>query len=185
MVSANSINRIERAEDGMAALHVSNQLVRTAEPADYVWAQLLGVGEVPPHQVLAEAIVPGGHRRVGREHGRRPHDLPRGVEGEPLLAHQAVGRNPGIGKCNDGQSAAMPFEFTVTAADEGVRLDAFLVTRLGDFSRTQLRKSITAGEVLVDGKSTKPAYRLRVGQRVKVVNEPPAPDRHRIFAHAP
>ena len=44
MVSANSINRIERAEDGMAALHVSNQLVRTAEPADYVWAQLLGVG---------------------------------------------------------------------------------------------------------------------------------------------
>ena len=44
MVSANSIRGIERAEDGMAALHFGNQTVRTAEPADYVWAQLLGVG---------------------------------------------------------------------------------------------------------------------------------------------
>lgn len=70
----------------------------------------------------------------------------------------------------------MRFEFTVAAADAGVRLDAFLVTRLSDLSRTQLRKSITAGDVLVDGRPAKPAYRLRDGQHVTVAIEPPSPD---------
>ena len=70
----------------------------------------------------------------------------------------------------------MRFEFTVAATDEGVRLDAFLVTRLDDISRTRLRKSITAGEVLVDGKPAKPAYRMHDGQRVAVAIEPALPD---------
>ncbi len=67
-------------------------------------------------------------------------------------------------------------EFIVAAEDCGGRLDAFLVARLGDFSRTNLRKAIAAGEVFVDGKSAKPAYRLRDGQRVTVVITAREPD---------
>lgn len=68
-------------------------------------------------------------------------------------------------------------EFCVAAADQGERLDAFLAARLGGFSRTQIRKAISAGgEVFVDGKSAKPAYRLQDGQCVTVAIGARAPD---------
>ena len=59
-------------------------------------------------------------------------------------------------------------EFVVTAEYEGTRLDSFVVGHLEGFSRTQLRNSISAGEVLVDGRTAKPAYRLKSNQLVSV-----------------
>lgn len=62
-------------------------------------------------------------------------------------------------------------EFTVGDDQEGIRLDAFLVMHFAGTSRTQLRNAISAGEVLVDGRTAKPAYRLKANQAVIVAIE--------------
>ena len=62
-----------------------------------------------------------------------------------------------------------PVELIVDASDSGRRLDAFLARHFTDYSRMHLRRVITAGGVKVDGRSGKPAYRLREGQRVAIV----------------
>ena len=49
-----------------------------------------------------------------------------------------------------------------------MRLDAFLASHIGGFSRTQLRNAISAGEVHVDGRTAKPSYRLKPNQSVTV-----------------
>lgn len=68
----------------------------------------------------------------------------------------------------DPCSSAEPVEFVVGPAEEGQRLDAFLVRHLPLYSRTHLRRAITAGKVSIDGRGAKPAYRLRAGQRVRI-----------------
>jgi len=62
-----------------------------------------------------------------------------------------------------------PVELVVGPSEEGERLDVFLVRHLSRYSRTHLRRVITAGGVLVDGRGGKPAYRLHAGQRVRLV----------------
>ncbi len=47
-----------------------------------------------------------------------------------------------------------------------MRLDKYLANGISGYSRVQLRRAITAGEVLVDNKTAKPSYRLRIGQSV-------------------
>jgi len=66
-------------------------------------------------------------------------------------------------------------EFVVEAADAGRRLDVFLARRLTESSRARVRRAIDAGLATVDGCDEKPAYRLRVEQRVCVsqLEEPP------------
>jgi len=61
-----------------------------------------------------------------------------------------------------------PVELTVEAAEAGHRLDAFLASRFPDYSRVHLRRVISAGGVEVDGRGSKPAYRLKEGQRVAI-----------------
>jgi len=48
------------------------------------------------------------------------------------------------------------------------RLDQFLASALPEVSRTKLAAAIQEGRVLVDGRPRKPAYRLRLGQRIEV-----------------
>jgi 23S rRNA pseudouridine1911/1915/1917 synthase len=62
-----------------------------------------------------------------------------------------------------------PVELLVEAHDCGKRLDAFLAERCPEHSRVQLRRAIAEGGVVVDGRRTKPAYRLIAGQRVELV----------------
>lgn len=50
---------------------------------------------------------------------------------------------------------------------DGVRLDRYLAEQIPAYSRVQLRRAITAGEVQVDGCHAKPAYKLKTGQRVE------------------
>jgi 23S rRNA pseudouridine1911/1915/1917 synthase len=65
--------------------------------------------------------------------------------------------------------SAQPVELTIEATEAGCRLDAFLASRFPDYSRVHLRRVISAGGVTVDDRGGKPAYRLKVGQRVVVV----------------
>jgi 23S rRNA pseudouridine1911/1915/1917 synthase len=63
-----------------------------------------------------------------------------------------------------------PVELVVEPAQEGWRLDVFLVRHFPQYSRTHLRRVITAGGVRIDGdQGGKPSYRLLAGQRVSVV----------------
>ena len=65
--------------------------------------------------------------------------------------------------------SAAPVELVVGDESAGMRLDAFLALQFHDYSRVLLRRAITAGGVKVDGKGSKPAYRLKPGQRITVV----------------
>ncbi|MAR12419.1 MAG: RNA pseudouridine synthase [Blastopirellula sp.] len=62
-----------------------------------------------------------------------------------------------------------PADFVTDETSVGARLDAFLAAQLPQFSRVQLRRAITAGEVLVDNRPAKPAYRLQAGQAISVI----------------
>lgn len=78
-------------------------------------------------------------------------------------------------------SSDVPVELIVDGDAAGARLDAFLAARFPEFSRVHLRRAITAGGVEVDGRGGKPAYRLKEGQRVRIVlpeipREAPTPE---------
>ena len=68
-----------------------------------------------------------------------------------------------------GQLSDEPIELVVGQAEADQRLDTFLAIHFTDYSRGHLRRVITAGGVKVDGRGSKPAYRLHPGQRVCVV----------------
>jgi 23S rRNA pseudouridine1911/1915/1917 synthase len=78
-------------------------------------------------------------------------------------------------------TSEQPTEFLVSDEQVGSRLDAFLAHMCPQRSRVTLRRVITEGSVLVDGRHAKPAYRLNAGQRVTLVlpalpRETPAPE---------
>ncbi len=59
--------------------------------------------------------------------------------------------------------------------DEGVRLDIWLATRLTTFSRARLAELIKQGQVLVNQKPSKAAYRVHLGDQVTVHSPKPEP----------
>ncbi|MBI2480203.1 MAG: RluA family pseudouridine synthase, partial [Planctomycetia bacterium] len=61
-----------------------------------------------------------------------------------------------------------PVELIVGEEHADERLDAYLAARFPSYSRVKLRHAISAGGVQVDGKRTKPAYRLRTGQKIAI-----------------
>ena len=66
-------------------------------------------------------------------------------------------------------------EFTVSEEHDGQRLDKWLAECCNSLSRTQIRREITAGNVWVDGKHTKPSYRLAVDEQVRCKFQVPTP----------
>lgn len=68
-------------------------------------------------------------------------------------------------------------EFEAENRDRGRRLDRVIAERLPDLSRSRIARLAGEGRVLVDGAPRKPAFRLRPGQRVRVLVPPPAPAR--------
>lgn len=59
----------------------------------------------------------------------------------------------------------------------GLRLDAFLSSQIEGWSRARLQKLIENEDVLVNGKTSKPAYKLREGDEVEVeLTAPPTTD---------
>ena len=59
-----------------------------------------------------------------------------------------------------------------TGSDEGVRLDAYLATKIDGWSRARLQRLIDDQDVLVNGKSVKSSYKLKVGDEIEVELSP-------------
>ena len=66
------------------------------------------------------------------------------------------------------------YRFVVDDGAAGERLDQFLSGRELPFSRSQLKRRIDDGEVLVNGAPAKPARKLRSGDEVAFAPPPPA-----------
>ena len=60
------------------------------------------------------------------------------------------------------------FEFRVSSQDEGQRLDRFLVTKLCEYSRSQLSSFIEEGLVKVNSKIKKASYKISQGDKVEL-----------------
>ncbi len=58
--------------------------------------------------------------------------------------------------------------FSVSPADVGKRLDAFLAENVEDWSRARLQRLIGEGDVLVNEKDAKASYKLRGGEEIEV-----------------
>src|SRR5689334_24356709 len=58
--------------------------------------------------------------------------------------------------------------FRIDAQDEGARLDAYLASHIAGWSRARLQRLIEAEDVLVNGKSVKPSYKLREHDELEV-----------------
>jgi 23S rRNA pseudouridine1911/1915/1917 synthase len=69
------------------------------------------------------------------------------------------------GAVNEGQ------RFSVDVEDAGTRLDHYLVAHLPDVSRARVQALIDDEKILVDGKGSKPSYKLRGGETIEVVGE--------------
>lgn len=64
--------------------------------------------------------------------------------------------------------------FTVEKGEEGKRLDLFLTSREGSFSRSYLQKLCLGGNVYINGeKQLKTGYRVKEGQIIEVYIPPP------------
>ncbi len=59
-------------------------------------------------------------------------------------------------------------KLAVAESDVGNRLDRYLATQLPELSRTRIQELIEAALVLVDGKPSKGAHRLRAGEKIAV-----------------
>ena len=57
--------------------------------------------------------------------------------------------------------------------DADTRLDAYLTTRIDGWSRSRLQRLIEDGDVLVNGHTVKPAYKLRPEDEIEVELTPP------------
>ena len=63
----------------------------------------------------------------------------------------------------------------ITADEAGARLDAYLASQIEQWSRARLQKLIESEDVLVNGKPSKPSYKLREHDEVEVeLIAPPA-----------
>jgi 23S rRNA pseudouridine1911/1915/1917 synthase len=58
--------------------------------------------------------------------------------------------------------------FKIGPDDAGVRLDAFLASQIENWSRSRLQRVIEAEDVLVNGKASKPSYKLREHDELEV-----------------
>ncbi len=69
----------------------------------------------------------------------------------------------------------MKQEFVVAAEEAGERLDRYVAARLPGLSRSRVQELIGEGLLHVDGRSPKPAHKVRAGERVEL-DARPRPD---------
>lgn len=58
------------------------------------------------------------------------------------------------------------FRFTVEPEEDGLRLDAYLVTCCPDFSRTRIQADVEAGRARVNGKDRRKGFRVQAGDDI-------------------
>jgi 23S rRNA pseudouridine1911/1915/1917 synthase len=73
------------------------------------------------------------------------------------------------------QEAGSRYSFSVDEADKTQRLDAFLVLKTQDLTRSRVQELIRSGFVRVNHELTKPGYRLKPGDRIEVMLPPLQP----------
>ncbi|MEK6335697.1 MAG: RluA family pseudouridine synthase [Acidobacteriota bacterium] len=66
-----------------------------------------------------------------------------------------------------------PLVFSVSTADAGQRLDAFLAAHVAGWSRARLQRLIEAAEVLVNGQVAKSSCKLHLNDQIEVELTPP------------
>ncbi len=68
-----------------------------------------------------------------------------------------------------------PNETTIelTAEQPGQRLDQFVAAALDDLSRTEAQRLIKDGQIVVNGRTAKPSYRVEAGDTIRVTIPPP------------
>ena len=69
-----------------------------------------------------------------------------------------------------------PIDLIVMVKAEGMRLDHYVVIHVADFSRTDIQKSIAAGGITVNGKPSKPGYKVRKHDKLHVEMPEPTHD---------
>lgn len=104
------------------------------------------------------------------------HEVTAGENG-PFLSGKSAVRTVSVrrhARPELSRVAAEPqsFEFEMTAAEEGQRLDIFLAEQFPELSRVKLRRTISAGHAVIDGETVKPAFRLEPGQRLVLAIPP-------------
>ena len=57
---------------------------------------------------------------------------------------------------------------SVTAEEAGERLDSFLATRVEGWSRARLHRLIEDADVLINGETAKPAYKVRAADEIEI-----------------
>jgi 23S rRNA pseudouridine1911/1915/1917 synthase len=67
-----------------------------------------------------------------------------------------------------GTSRRGPIEIDVRIKSEGMRLDRYLALNFPDFSRSAIQDAIDGGNVLVNGKASKPSYKVRHGDQLRI-----------------
>lgn len=68
----------------------------------------------------------------------------------------------------DGTTDQETLTFNIALEDAGVRLDSYLATKIEHWSRARLQRLIDAEDVLVNGKPSKPSYKLREHDELEV-----------------
>lgn len=71
---------------------------------------------------------------------------------------------------------------TLTVSVDGQRIDQYLAEAIPTLSRTEVQRLVKAGDVLVNGASIKPSYRLTAGEVITV--NLPAPVDRSVYAEA-
>jgi 23S rRNA pseudouridine1911/1915/1917 synthase len=69
-----------------------------------------------------------------------------------------------------------PIDLVVKIKAEGMRLDLYLHMHLPDYSRSELQKAIESGGITVNGRATKPSYKVRKNDALHVEMPEPAHD---------
>lgn len=67
-----------------------------------------------------------------------------------------------------GPSRRGPIDLDVRIKAEGMRLDRYLALNFQDFSRSIIQDAIDSGTVLVNGKPSKPSYKVRSGDHLRI-----------------
>jgi len=67
-----------------------------------------------------------------------------------------------------------PVEMVVRVKQETMRLDQYLHMHLADYSRSELQRAIESGGITVNGRASKPSYKVRNNDRLHVAM--PAPE---------
>ncbi|MBM3775718.1 MAG: RluA family pseudouridine synthase, partial [Acidobacteria bacterium] len=104
---------------------------------------------------------------------------PRRPAVDPGRGHAFEHRPPGRERQREPAASRIilrtPVEFSISQAQAGKRLDHVLHQQLPQFSRSRLQEWIRSGHVLVNGACQRPGYLLRLGDRVAVTPQRPAP----------